>query len=245
MTREREELLTGYIDGALDADEQKQVEEWLASDPSLAKEVARLRSHDRLLRDALMAEIPDETDDETLRRFGIEPLRPAAKVQGSNAANDNVRRWGWPALGAVAAAFGLFLVAEPRHAPLPSQPDAFAQAMEVTPSLQRASLPDGSEVSPVLTFAAADGRFCREFQLRGAKSAASREGIACRDASGAWQTVAVAAPVGAIDKGDKIEVAEGADTSGLDAAYRRLGGSDPLSAAREKQLISGHWKNPH
>ena len=242
MTRGREELLSGYIDGALGADDRREVEEWLASDPSLAQEVARLRAHDQLLREALMAEVPEEADEETLRRFGIDPARAPTKVQASKPANDNFGRWAWPALGAVAAAFGLFLVVEPRRAAPPPQQNAFAQAMEATPSLQQASLPDGSKVSPVLTFAAADGRFCREFQLKSAKSGHSREGIACRNASGAWQTVALAARAGGIPKGDKIDVAEGADTSGLDTAYSRLGGSDPLSAEREKQLIRGHWK---
>lgn len=244
MTPEQEELLSGYIDGALSAADEKRVEEWLASDPSLAEELGRLRGHDELLRNALFAEVPEETDEETLRRFGTGsevPVRQAAKVKP---ANDNIRRWAWPALGAVAAAAGVFLLVEPHRPPSATRSDAFANAMEVTPSLQEASLPDGSRVSPVLTFAAADGRFCREFQLSAAQAAQSHQGIACRDAAGGWQTVAIAAPGGELQHGDKIEVAEGADTSGLDAAYGRLGGSDPFSAAREKQLISGHWKKP-
>lgn len=229
--------MSAYLDGALSADQTAEVEAMIAADPAVAETLSRLRDNDRLLRAALSDAVPDVADFATLRRFGIEPpasARPAA-------ANDN-RRWLWTGLGAaVAASLALFLAVPRPPVAQPWQTAQFAHALEATPSLQTASLPDDASISPTLSFAAGDGRFCREFKLTAKTAADSRDGIACRGAGGEWRAVALVAPAGALAAGNSIEVASGADPAALDAAYRKLAASDPLPAAEERALIAVHW----
>ena len=246
----REEMVSAYLDGALNADESAEVEALIASDPAFAEMVARLRDNDRLLHAALTAAVPEVADAATLRRFGIAPAAtaPAAKPSATApsakpAANDNLRRWLWPgALTAIAASAAVVMLGQPRQVQAPWQTAQFAAALERTPSLQAASLPDDASVSPSLSFAAGDGRFCREFKLTAKAAAQSRDGIACRGAGGEWQAVALIAPAGSRPTGNSIEVAAGADGGALDPAYRRLAASDPLGAERERELIASHWQ---
>jgi hypothetical protein len=113
-------------------------------------------------------------------------------------------------------------------------PDALSGALERTAALAPARLADGRTVTPMLTVRAADGRWCREYR------AGDETALACRTA-GRWSIEAHAHAGKAADPG-AIAMASGADTAPLDGAYRRLGASDPLSAAEESKLLADGWK---
>ncbi len=155
----------------------------------------------------------------------------------ANAANDNPplwRRWQWPVGGAIAACLALVMVWQSGG----GSDDAFSVAMETTPSSVTASLGDQTKVTPQLTFAANDGRFCREFLKESGGNAET--GIACRS-KGTWTIEALAKGGAALQNPGEIATAAGTDTNALDGAYERLGASDPFDAAAEKALIDGKW----
>lgn len=235
----REERLGAYLDGRLSADETEAMERALRDDPALADELRQMRETDELLRAALKNEIPDESDPATLARFGlgeadIVPLK-------RRAANENrpTLRWALPAGGAVAAALAIVLLRTPTITD-PWAGAEFSSALDQTVSLQQASL-KGATLVPRLTFQAADGRFCREFQLRSNHAEWNRDGIACRS-DGRWTTEAlVAAGKDRPAYSDSISLAGGEDNAALASAIEELGASAPLDGARERRLIDGGW----
>ena len=81
---------------------------------------------------------------------------------------------------------------------------------------------------------AADGRWCREFRSGGETA------LACRKDAGRWTIEAHGKAAAGPDAGS-IAMAGGADPAPLDAAYRRLGASDPVSAVQERALIGKGW----
>jgi hypothetical protein len=108
--------------------------------------------------------------------------------------------------------------------------------MEQLPSRSARTLPDGTRVTPVLSFAAKDGRFCREYTVSG-----SGGGIACKGPAG-WTVEARSSSGAAPADAGVIRQAGGPDGDALDAAYARLGASDPLSAEAERQLMEHGWE---
>lgn len=232
MTRDREELLAAWLDGELSLEEAREFEQLLASDPELAARAERWRAGDRRIAAALVPITQQPIDADMLAMLGLaEPVPPAG---AAIAANDNSpwwRRHALPLGGALAASLALVALLVPRQAPGPQ--DGLSLALETTPSLGEAKLADGRVVQPTLTVRAADGRYCREFHIADAVA------LACRSDDG-WKVEAQGKGAGP-DGGGDIGLAGGAGTQTLDAAYRRLGASDPLGGQAEAELIGKRW----
>jgi anti-sigma-K factor RskA len=228
----RDEQIAAFLDGRLSGQELRVFEAELESDPGLAAEVARIAGNDDLLRAAFDAPMHEPVDKALIERMGLGVASPVA----ASAANDNPpfwRRWQLPVGGAIAASLALAMVLQLGG----GSNDAFSVAMETTPSLVAASLGDQGIVTPQLTFAANDGRFCREFLKEGG---AAETGIACRS-DGKWKIEARVKGGFKLQDSGEIATAAGADGTSLDSVYERLGASDPLDAASEKALIEGKW----
>ena len=239
MTESDEEMLSAYLDGALGAEDKARVEKLAVRDPKIAAELQRLRANDGFLRNAMLNAVPDDQDAATLDRFGLGPTAVSAPPPA--AGNDNRRNWALAgAAGAIAASVALIFLVQPSAVTSPWQTPEFRQALETTPSLQQAALSKRDTLTPRLSFAAGDGRYCREFSLAAFDPSQSRDGIACRDPSGTWDAVVLTSPSSPLNDGNAIEVA-GGSTSSLDKEYSRLRGSDPLPADQERELIARHW----
>lgn len=229
----RDERIAAYLDGQMDDESLAAFEAEMDQDAALADEVARFVDNDALLRRAFDAPLLDEADGALHARMGL-------ATQPAPAANDNslfLRKWRWPLGGALAAsvALALFIQAKPG-----SQADAqFASAMDNLMSRQTAELDGGATLTPVLSFRAADGRYCREYMRSGGAEAGS--GIACRNADG-WSIEARAKASPELADPTRVETAAGADDTVLAEAYARLGASDPLDAEKEKRAIASGWK---
>lgn len=241
------ERISSFLDGALDDAEQAAFEAELASNPALAAAVERMLENDDLLRRAFDEPMQQGVDEAVLERMGLAPAAPSAQImelsdrQPSAApagANDNApswSRWRLPLGGAVAAAVALMVAVSVRDTG-----SAFDAALDSTPSGQMASLDDGVGLTPVLSFRAGDGRYCREFSLGAGEGGGS--GIACRE-SGSWQVEALDSGATELAAANEIALADGADGSGLDTAYARLGAGDPLGSEAEGALIAGDWNS--
>lgn len=241
---DRSEMITAYLDGTLDEAALAAFEIEMARDESLAEEVARFARGDDMLRAAFDAPMRDPIDAALLERMGLGTVKvidtgPPATVP--LAANDNpsfLRRWQWPAGGAIAASLALFAVLQSGQEP--KSTNEFAAALESAPSLAPVKLANGGDITPRLTFVAGDGRYCREYLRTG--SSVSEAGIACRR-DGIWQVEARSEGGGKLPDPAEIAAASGEGTTGLDAAYARLGASDPLGADAERKLIERNWSN--
>jgi hypothetical protein len=229
----RDEQIAAFLDGRMSEEELRVFEAELESEPGLAEEVARIASNDDLLRAAFDVPMHEPVDQALIERMGLGIASPVA----ARAANDNPslwRRWQLPVGGAIAASLALAMVLQFGR----GSDDAFSVAMETTPSSVATSLGQQGKVTPQLTFAANDGRFCREFLKE--NGGAAETGIACRS-DGKWKIEARVKGGAKLQDSGEIATAAGADATSLDSVYESLGASDPLDAAAEKTLIEGKW----
>ncbi|TRD10916.1 hypothetical protein FGU71_02940 [Erythrobacter insulae] len=239
---ERDLRIAAYLDGAMSEEEALQFEHELEADSELADVVARFASNDDLLRQAMATDEGHGIDDAFLARMGLAEAAAASPPANNRhaspePANDNPpfwKRWQVGAGAAIAACLALVLTFA-----LPGAgPPGFGDALEATPSGQLASLGDGETLSPILTFEAGDGRFCREFTYATAQSESS--GIACRSTSG-WKIEAWSDDAVDIPDSSEIALAGSDGPSSLDEAYDRLDAGDPLAVEKESQIMRNGW----
>lgn len=219
-----DELLSAYLDNALDDARREQVSAALATDAGARLRLSRMQQADRALRTALPMPQGDRFE-----------AALAARVQMGRA----MPRWQrtvlpWALAASVAGLVAGYLL--PRS-PLPaglSTPDTvLARALDET----RSGAGTGQAVSMVLSFQAEDGRYCRLFRVNPAAGAG--EGLACRGASG-WQVVAWDATTTSSTEGFR---AAGAGML-IDGAMSELGGRPAMDAAEEGAAIDRGWSKP-
>ena len=225
-------LLSMYIDNELDAERTIGLITRLRNDASLRARLSAMEANDAALKTLFNAEAPA-------------PEQLAALVEADNVAMMPLsRNWIRRAGVAVAAGFSLVLA----FVISVKQTDVF-NPMTMDPSLasalehysSRASgweqLGNGREFRSVLTFPAADGRWCREFLL--AQDESHWRGVACRD-DGSWENQVVGSevflkqethyrPAGA---DDSEQVARFIDETATDVA---------LGPQQEAALINSGW----
>jgi len=142
----------------------------------------------------------------------------------------------WAAAAAVTGIFVGYLL--PRAGPDPGMATGFARlGGELQQVLESGRSGSNAANGPavVLTFAAADARYCRVF--RSDSTRASGEGLACRD-NGNWALVAWDAAAGASSQGFRTAGASAL----IDAAMDALGGQPAMSADEETAVIDAGWR---
>lgn len=241
--------ITAFLDGTMEPDEQRAFEAQIDADPALAARVEQMLGNDELLREAFRGPIDEGVDAALLARMGLGGAAPSAEVvdlsvrraaKRPEAANDDApgwSRWRVPLGGAIAAGLALALVLTVQRG---GGAQDFSNAMTSLPSGQLASLEDGRTIRPLLSFKASDGRYCREFALGAGGTGGT--GIACTGGSGKWRIEALDKEGVEQANAGEVQLASGARGAGLDAAYARLGASDPLDKATESALISSKWR---
>lgn len=120
-----------------------------------------------------------------------------------------------------------------------AQGDPLHVAISETPSGQVAQLGHGASLTPVLSFQSADGQFCREVEFDSAASAAV--GIVCRD-DAMWRTVVLMQSNRGAGSGGGFATVGDPPMTGIEDAYARLQGGEPLSLAAERALIDAGWR---
>lgn len=241
-----DQRIAAFLDGAMSYDQAAAFAALLEQDPVLAAKVERLVRNDSLLRKAFALPAGDEADDAMLARMGLAPApnrAPASAPElplAAAAANDNYLLWRksiMPLGGTIAAAVVLAVALSLGGNKL----SPIGAALETTPSGQTAALDGGAAITPVLTFTAKDGRFCREFTY--SADSGNRGAIACRGQSD-WEVEAWGDGPARLPDPDAIALASGADGTSLDDAYSRLGASDPLAIDRERISMASGWNLP-
>ncbi len=186
--------------------------------------------------------------DGNVTAFRLRP-RPAdgapARTAPARPASERAARWATPIAAGLAlvigAAGGLF--AGQGLVPAPGAPAGetvpllqVAAALEDAPSSSPLAV-SGGTLQPVLSFRAADGRFCREFQW--SKRGDAFSGIACKS-DGQWgiEVMIAGAPAAS---GEGFTQASGAGGMALEAALSALGAGEPLSAEDEARAMAGDW----
>lgn len=244
-----DELLCAYLDGELDAATRAEADQALARDPGARLRLERMRRADARLREAFPLQ-PTAADDALAARIlafsadgaatggdaraagssTVTPLRKPAEVVLTRR-----RPLRLAALAAAVSAVAVgYLLRMGGGSENPTM-TAFNAALDRAASGEQVQAGPVA-LQPVLSFRAADGRYCRVYEQSAAGT--SSEGLACREAGG-WQVLAQApsttAPGALQPAGGNAEV---------DALMNRLGGEPALDAAAERALIAKGWQPP-
>jgi hypothetical protein len=233
MRVDDDHLLSMYIDGELDAERTIALAGRLKVEPSLRARLSAMENNDRLIKKIFNGQSNEHEQElaALVRAENVVTLKRGARW----------REWTTGAIAAsvIAAAALSLIIQQPSEFNPMTMDVRLAQALEHSPS--RASgwevLDEDRDFRSVLTFPAADGRWCREFLL--AHDESHWRGVACRD-KGTWVNQVVGSevfleqetqyrPAGA---GDTEKVARFIDDTAADVA---------LGPQQEAALIASGW----
>jgi hypothetical protein len=219
-----DELLSAYLDDALDADTRLRVESAMDADPGARLRLENMRQADQELRKALAPRSGDHFDV-------LMKERVAGRGAGLTTRRGLVP---WAVAASLAGLIAGYLL--PRM-DAGKGPEVLDRALVRQLNTQRSGAPVIAGTQVLLTFQAADGRYCRLF--RAGDADAMGEGLVCRDEKG-WKLTAwdASAP----------ESVDGFRTAGasalVDGAMVALGGRPAMSAVEEDAVIKDRWRQP-
>ena len=225
-------LLSMYIDNELDAERTIALVTRLRKEPALHARLLSMEANDAALKTLFSAQtsVPEH----------LAPLVGADNVTMMPSARSWTRRAGIAAAAGFAAVVALVgsLNQADVFNPMSMDPQ-LAAALESTPS--RASgwdhLDSGRDFRSVLTFPAADGRWCREFLL--AQNESSWRGVACRD-NGEWENQVVGSEV-FLEQEAQYRPAGAADSEQVARFIDETATDVALGPQQEAALISSGW----
>ncbi|WOJ93657.1 hypothetical protein R0135_00470 [Congregibacter variabilis] len=252
------ELLSQYLDGELAPTLSRALEARLHNEAALQSGLLRMQELNQRLRDALAEHdaIPqavqallhdtsavDGTDSGVA--FGATVLAfpgrtPAPAVAAKVAAKPV---WMYALAASFVGAIALSLVTDLSQSPqsrLPGNDGLVTAALDELPSGNGwAELSDGREIQPVLSFPHEDGRWCREYLLRGGES--DWRAVACKEQS-SWVTQA-AGLESYLDPSDTYRPAGASDSAPVASFISQHAGDIALGRDDEIALIDRNWQN--
>jgi anti-sigma factor RsiW len=242
------ELLMAYADGELDAEEKAEIEALMAHDPKARAMVERFLESGDLLRrgfDEILNLPPPQHLIDTIRKH-----QPAPEIVPLNPPKRNVSVSEWPRLAiaaCVALIVGVVVGAGLLRGPEIEQRRETANLLQDTLEFQPtgavlASAARSETVTPIVTFRAADGRICREFERQ--TRTQQTVGIACRNADGQWiAVVEIDRMLLAADQSGELDYRPASGSPDpLAAALSALGAGRALTAAEEQVLRTQGWQ---
>jgi len=247
MTELSPEILMAYVDNELDEERRVEVEAVLARDAQARDLVERFRRSaqvlgeglDEVLREPVPQRLVDAARGEG-RGAGVVALRPAAPKPLAEH---------WPGLAAAASVIltagvlvGAWLFGGAEDPVDVLAADPLQRALENRPSGAVLVFGEGSgQVVPMLTFRAADGRPCREFEREIGNSGTF--GVACRSAQGRWVTqIEMQRQLLTSDASVEHYVPAAGAGDPLSDVLDRLGASAALTPQEEAVLLSTGWE---
>ena len=226
-------LLTMYIDGELDTVQTSILARRLESEQKLQARLEQLQANDQRVKqlfDLADTEIPERVNELLLSADG-RVKRPLSTQSG------------WVGV-AVAAAFFAVMVFLPNQN---QNTDFNPMLMDVqlAQALQRvnsdaavwSTLDDGRSFRAVLTFPAADGRWCREFLIAEDKS--HWRGVACRNKD-TWVTQVVGSEV-FLEQATQYRTAGGLNSGQVARFIDETAADIALGPKQEAALIASGW----
>ncbi|MDP5053495.1 MAG: zf-HC2 domain-containing protein [Congregibacter sp.] len=249
------ELLSQYLDGELTPSLARRLEARLHHEAPLQTGLLRMQELNQRLRDALA-----ELDQVPL---AVEALLRESKAEATNdlsmpSANNVVNfplpgrsqttaraarpMWMYAVAASVVGAIALSLVTDLTQTPdnqLPGNDGLVTAALDDLPSGDGwAQLNDGREIQPVLSFPHVDGRWCREYLLRGGD--ADWRAVACRE-DGNWVTQA-AGLESFLEAADAYRPAGASDSAPVASFISQHAGDIALGRKAESALIERSWQ---
>lgn len=247
MTLVTDEALSAYLDGEADVETSARIEAAIAQDPGVRARLERMTLGDEALREAMDAMLgpPSEALKQSLRQpqqlsAEILTFQPKAKPAAPR------QEWMRLAAASVAAlvmgAVGGGLLMEKQTGVVVDSGDGVVAGKVLASSLSTArsgvKAPMGGQVMTVaLSFKAADGRLCRQFDLAG--QGRTLDAVACRTGKD-WRIEGMSAAKPKVLDG--FQTASGPGDGPIGAITEQLGVTQTLNAEDEAAAIRKGWK---
>ena len=242
MTDLTPEILMAYADGQLDSAQRREVEILLIGNPEAQDMVARFRRSTEILdaglENVLQQPVPKRLLD-TVQRSPAEvyTMRPRSHWHARST---------WPGLAAAASILmvvgvttGVLMFQGENDAVTTVSVDPLQQALEDNHSGSPWVADTVTQITPMATFLAADGRACREFERVGDTRTL---GIACRDSQGQW-VAEIELQQGLLsdvaEDGSYLPASGGTDP--ISNVLDRLGAGPALTVEEESRLLESGW----
>lgn len=259
--------LMAYMDGELSPSRNRELESELAQSPELRQQLERLRAADTLLTDSLThtskrTARPDTMAliDDLANKLGNQTAQPINNLVTLKTQTQNTRSiWKRPFMPqAIAASVALLVGFSLGNLTTKSDSGAgmtteyamgtvsphspLYQALETSASQEavRFGVENEASATPLTTFRAEDGIFCREFSTSAPEGGS--HGIACRKNSG-WRIKAVVATAPArTSETDMFITASDSTADPISTMIMTMMEGDALSLSDEADAINGDWK---
>jgi len=230
-----DETLMAWLDGELDPATRSDIEAALAADAALRERLERQRR----LRERLTAHYGPVAEEPVPARLTA-LLDP--KIVDLAAARERRARPTWQSFAAIAATLVLGIavgVLAPfgGTGPVAVQSGVMVAQGPLADALDHQLASTQASAAPTrigVSFARADGQWCRTFD------SAALAGLACRD-GGRWRLIATAP--GTAGSGDGYRQAASGSPLILEAAQNLMAG-EPLDAAAERRARDADWRAP-
>ena len=242
------ELLSQYIDGELPPAASRRLEERLRSEPALQRGLIGMEELNQRLRDALDERASLRAELYTLIDAAAQPqVAPATATvvpfpqRQRHAVPARSRLWPAAMAASLVGAVALGLVVgtgQQADNGLPGNDRFVSAALDTQPSgAGWVELDDGRELQAVLTFPHQDGRWCREYLMRGGEN--DWRAVACRD-GGRWVTQAAGLEAW-LDAGDAYTPAGASDAAPVAVFISEHAADIALGTAAEAELLAS-WR---
>ncbi|MFT4769508.1 MAG: hypothetical protein ACI8RN_002653 [Glaciecola sp.] len=243
------ELLSQYLDGELAPVLSRELETRLHSEVALQAGLLRMQELNQRLRDALAERdyIPEAVKSLLQEPTADVDALPSATVlafpghtQAPAASATPV--WMYTLAASFVGAIALTLLTDLGQSPqnsLPGNDALVTAALDELPSGDGwAALKDGRKIQPVLSFPHEDGRWCREYLLRGGDS--DWRAVACREQDN-WITQA-AGLESYLEPTDAYRPAGANDSAPVASFISQHAGDIALGRDAESALINSRWQ---
>lgn len=243
-----------YGDGELSPEDVARVEAALADDPALAAEVRCHHAVRHMLSNAYDAPLREPVPVRLLNAVATRKLQSGQVIdfpRSPKKRTATTQQFLWPLAMAASLllAVGIGSGVGPKyfadsagmvtlHGGVLVATPPLAKALSTTASATMANLNDYGQITPQLSFAAADGTMCREFTL--VSSAHTSDGVACLR-GGEWHIEMLANTPDSKRDLNSYKTAAGTKHAAADSMIRQLGGGDAYDADTEAQLIKHGW----
>lgn len=247
-----DQTLMAYVDGELDAETRAAVEASMASDPGVAKRVARQRALRKKLRAEYDRVLAEAVPDRLLATARTAPAAPPeatvtdlARARARRAAHAG-HRWSWPQWGAVAASLvlgvllGQALLRSPGAGPIDARDGRLVAQGALAEALSEqlaSSQAIDARIGMGLSFRSRSGDYCRTFVLREGPGLA---GLACRERND-WVVQMIAPNEAPTAAGDYRMAGAELPLLVLKAVEEHIQG-DPLDTDGEAAARASDWR---
>ncbi len=256
LTEQDIELLSQYLDGELSPELSRALEARLHAESALQSGLVRMQELNQRLRDTLAEhdQVPEAVEALLSGAAQGDDASPARPVESATVlafpgrgahtggATSTKPFWMYAVAASFVGAIALSLISNNGNqgpgSGLPGNDGFVTAALDSVPSGDGwTSLQDGREIQPVLSFPHQDGRWCREYLLRGGKS--DWRAVACRDGN-RWVTQA-AGLESYLEAADAYRPAGAADSAPVASFIIQNAGDIALGREAETAMINRNW----